>query len=370
MYPVRELEPPRRCCMSGIENKTYSAVLSPALVDGSRVADDTPTATLTVRDAHREVQHNRMFVRTQTGTRYERPLASIAQGSFGEIYPARNVVTQEIMIHKEIRIEGPKRGKTTKQDLQSVFRECAFLHQAQSPMLPRGILVTPKQTVFDRLRNGTVLQHAILPQRLAESDLSRAASALYAQPLDVRQNVGAYVCAEVFGSLAAFHEAGMLHLDIKPENVVSDATGTLHLHDLGLSRSKGERASRHVSGTAPFLAPELAGARAGQPVPYSEASDAWAAALTCLAVVAPEAWTHCQIHYFGSGQSSTRAAQRFTTDFGVWHRGAVSGDTSVYARYGHFTEFFGNAIEILTPPLGQGLLAYTSPDPTERPPSG
>ena len=353
--------------MRGVEKKSYPTPLSPVPANHNNATENVAPAALEIRDAHREVQSNRVFVRTQTGTRYERPLLPIAHGSFGEIYPARNVVTQEIMIHKDIRIEGPKRGKTAKQDLQNVFRECAFLYQAQSPMLPRAILVTPKQTLLDRFRVGTVLQHAILPQRLAESDLSRAASALYSEALDVRHNVGAYVCAKVFGSLAAFHEAGMLHLDIKPENVVSDAKGALHLHDMGLSRIKGEPASRGVSGTAPFLAPELASAHGGRLVPYSEASDAWAAALTCLAVVAPEAWMHCQAHYFGSGTSSIRAAQHFTADFGAWHRGAVDGDAKILARYTHFTELFGDAIEVLTPTLGQGLLAYTHPDSAERP---
>ncbi len=353
--------------MGGVEKPNFLAVASTAPAEPSATTEAAAPAVLRIRDAHREVQNNRMFVRTLTGTRYERPLTPMAQGSFGEIYPARNVLTQEIIVHKDIRIQGPKRGKTTRQDLHTVCRECAFLNQVRSPMVPRGILVTPRPSVLDRLRNGAALQHAMLPQRLAESDLSKAAMALCVQPTMVQQSVGAYICAQVFSSLAAFHKAGMLHLDIKPENVVSDATGTLHLHDLGISRAKDEPVSRNLSGTAPFLAPELLEARAGRPVPYSEASDIWAATLTCLAVVAPRAWMDCQLYYIRRGGDALQAAKGFTADFGVWHEGVATRDKRVYAQYAHFTHLLGDAMAVLGSHLVQGLLPYLSAKPTERP---
>ncbi|WP_447009616.1 protein kinase domain-containing protein [Saccharothrix hoggarensis] len=79
-------------------------------------------------------------------------------------------------------------------------------------------------------------------------------------------------------ALAAAHEQGVLHRDVKPSNVIVDTQGTAHLIDFGIARSKGDStltATGMMVGTPDFLAPETARGEAASP-----ASDAWQLAAT------------------------------------------------------------------------------------------
>ncbi|GAA3632128.1 serine/threonine protein kinase [Lentzea atacamensis] len=79
-------------------------------------------------------------------------------------------------------------------------------------------------------------------------------------------------------ALAAAHDRGVLHRDVKPSNVIVDGQGTAHLIDFGIARSKGDStltATGMMVGTPDFLAPETARGETASP-----ASDSWQLAAT------------------------------------------------------------------------------------------
>ena len=78
-------------------------------------------------------------------------------------------------------------------------------------------------------------------------------------------------------AVAALHRAGIIHRDIKPDNLILEAGGSLKLIDLGVVRVPGleEFPPENIPGTAAYMAPEMF---AGEP--GNEATDIYALGVT------------------------------------------------------------------------------------------
>ena len=75
-------------------------------------------------------------------------------------------------------------------------------------------------------------------------------------PISARE--AALVGLDLCRALAAVHQAGLVHRDVKPHNVMREAGGRIVLMDFGAGRDN-ERARRDLStaGTPLYMAPEV-----------------------------------------------------------------------------------------------------------------
>ncbi|MEQ9496060.1 MAG: protein kinase [Deltaproteobacteria bacterium] len=67
------------------------------------------------------------------------------------------------------------------------------------------------------------------------------------------------IAGDVASALGAVHEAGIIHRDVKPTNVMVDRNGNVRLTDFGVARSQGDESSSGMMvGTMKYMAPEQA----------------------------------------------------------------------------------------------------------------
>ncbi len=88
---------------------------------------------------------------------------------------------------------------------------------------------------------------------------------------------GRNIAIRLARAAAALHRDGIIHRDIKPDNVILEADGALKLIDLGVVRVRGleDAPSEEIPGTRAYVAPEML---AGEP--GNEATDIYALGVT------------------------------------------------------------------------------------------
>ncbi len=165
----------------------------------------------------------------------------LGQGGMGVVYKGRQPLLDRYVAIKVLRPDCQ-----TDSDFQERFiREARMLAKLRHPYIV---------TVFDVGKSGQLyylvmefVEGASLRQLLVDRSISER-DALEFVP-------------QIAEALQHAHEAGVVHRDVKPENVLVDALGRVRLVDFGLATLFGPNVSRHpddnrVAGTLGYMAPE------------------------------------------------------------------------------------------------------------------
>lgn len=175
-----------------------------------------------------------------------RVLAQIAGGGMAVVYKAHDTVLNRVVAVKVLR-------DTFAQDVD--FR-ARFQREAQAAAnLTHSNIVT----VYDYGQDGP--QSYIVMEYVEGRDLKTVIRGEAPLPLDRATDLMVQACA----ALGAAHRAGLVHCDVKPQNILVTNDGRVKVTDFGIARAMSASVPQNVEtvwGTPQYFSPEQA---AGEP---------------------------------------------------------------------------------------------------------
>ncbi|MEU4325041.1 serine/threonine-protein kinase [Nonomuraea dietziae] len=201
------------------------------------------------------------------GGRY-RLLRTIGRGGMGTVWHAYDEVLGRDVAVKEVLpppdLSGPEREIFTVR----TFREARAAGRVAHP----GVA-----TVYD------VVQEGGHPWIIMELVRSRTLGSLVRERGPLEPARVAEIGLEILAALRAAHAVGVLHRDVKPDNVLLAEDGRAVLTDFGIATTEDEAPVTRTGilvGTPAFIAPERAAGGSAEP-----ASDLWSLGVTLYTAV-------------------------------------------------------------------------------------
>ncbi|HET7701408.1 MAG TPA: serine/threonine-protein kinase [Candidatus Limnocylindria bacterium] len=270
-------------------------------------------------------------------------LERIDAGGAGEVWRARDT-----------RLDRDVAVKILGADADEAFRDrfADEARRAASVVHPNVV------TVFDEGRDGDdsfMVMEYVRGRTLRDMVAERG-------PLPAHE--AARLVAQVAAALDAAHEAGVIHCDVKPANVIVDDNGTAKLADFGIARAARGPREHELIGTARYIAPERV---AGEPA--TERSDIYSLGLVAYELLAgrpayAELDTEDLLRERLDGPApSLRGARVGVSDAvdRVVRRALARDPDDRYARAGYFARDLlsaterGDATGVLAPPAPRPL---------------
>jgi serine/threonine protein kinase len=139
----------------------------------------------------------------------------LGQGAFGSVWKARDTELDRI-----VAVKIPRADRMTGEDAEKFLREARAAAQVRHPNIV---------AVHEVGREDGQIYIA--------SDFIEGASLdqwIEAHPPTVRE--AAELCAKIAEALHVAHDAGVVHRDLKPQNILMDRSGEPHVTDFGLAK--------------------------------------------------------------------------------------------------------------------------------------
>jgi len=191
----------------------------------------------------------------------------IGRGGMGAVWLARDEVLGRSVALKRI---GLLPGGATP-DLERAEREARLAAQLSHPNVV---------AVFNLLVDPDTRVHWLVMEHVDGTNLSR----LVRDEGPLTPDEAAPLLGQVADALVAAHEAGIVHRDVKPSNILVDRRRRAMLTDFGIARTQADPALTQtglLTGSPAYLAPEVAAGERGD-----EKADAWSLGATIFHVLA------------------------------------------------------------------------------------
>ena len=207
---------------------------------------DEPDESAALSQFEQELQRIDNAAKSQNEIQLQgyRLIKKLGEGGMSQVFLAEHSATGAQHVLKLIHITEDDDGDI----LQRFISEYALISQIDHPNVAK---------IFTQ---GFSASHAyIAMEYFPGGDLRR----LMNDDIDI--NVALAVLMQVAGALGAIHERGIVHRDMKPDNIMIRGDGSLALADFGIATLKDTRLAKtahgEVFGTPAYIAPEQASAQ-------------------------------------------------------------------------------------------------------------
>ncbi|CAJ0943255.1 unnamed protein product, partial [Mesorhabditis belari] len=146
-------------------------------------------------------------------------LEKVGEGTYGTVFKARNKDTSEVVALKLVRLDDDDEGVPS-----SALREICILRELKHPNVVR---------LYDVVHSENKLT---LVFEYCDQDLKKFFDSLNGH---IDQQTVRKLMQQLLRGLAFCHAHHVLHRDLKPQNLLINANGSLKLADFGLARAFG-----------------------------------------------------------------------------------------------------------------------------------
>jgi tRNA A-37 threonylcarbamoyl transferase component Bud32 len=169
-------------------------------------------------------------------------LDRLGSGGMGVVWRAHDERLRRTVAVKQVRVPAELSGPQVEEMVRRTMREGRIAARLHHPQLI---------TVYDVVEDGG--QPYLIMEYFPAKSLAELGTLPYAET--------ARIGAGAADALAAAHESGVVHRDVKPANVLIGEDGTVKITDFGISRVISDltlTATSTFAGTPAYLAPEVA----------------------------------------------------------------------------------------------------------------
>ena len=197
-----------------------------------------------------------------------RLVSRLGSGAMGVVWRAQDERLGRTVAIKQLRAPIGMSSTRIEQSHQRAQREARIAARLQHPHAV---------AVYD------VVEHEGRPCLVMEYVASRSLAEVLADGRVLTTAEVGTIGAQLASALIAAHEAGIVHRDVKPGNILIEDSGSVKLTDFGISRASGDvtvTTTGEMLGTPAYISPEVAQGR-----PADAASDVFSLGATLYAAL-------------------------------------------------------------------------------------